>query len=157
MFCLLCALVWTTSMAQESSFQLVVGYGFSAGSQKLGENMTGSGATAVRTGVYGSLGAGFNLSASYRRMFNEHVGLDLGARYLFGNSFETTTTSGSSTSAFTDKFVSFANGFFIDPTFVLAAAAGKLKPYARVGFTIGFITATQENDVTVNLITWLAT
>lgn len=135
---------------QESSFQLSVGYGIGIGTKKLGEDIYTSGGQTTRTGVFGSQGGGINASASFRRMFNPHVGLDIAVGYLFGSSIETAERTSSSTSSLSDRYVSYANSLSLEPTLVLAAEMGNLKPYARIGPSIAFVNMRQENDVVVN-------
>lgn len=138
--------------AQESSIQFGIGYGFSSGSQLLGQDKVVSSGRTTTTGVYGSLGSGFNISASYRRMFSENIGVDLGAIYHMGRSFESIqkTSSASSSTATSESEAVSADGFSLEPSIVLAANVGNFMPYAKAGLTLGWIVIENESVVSVN-------
>ena len=140
------------SRAQESSIQFSVGYGFSSGSQKISEeSVYMSSATAgssTTSGIYGSYGAGTNVSASFTRMFSKHMGLDLSASYLFGKEYIAKNTFTSSSSSSTSTSSASSTGFFLSPTLVLQAGEGKMKPYMKMGFALGFVSLDGSNKST---------
>ena len=137
-FCLI--LGPSTGLAQGLYVTANVGYGLSAGTQRIGYNLDNKGTTPSYEGIYGSYGEGFKFGASAAYMFNKNIGAELGVAYWLGNTFETENKS--ATSSLKDKYS--GSGFVGVPSIVLAVPMGGVSPYARLGLVLGIMTVKQE-------------
>ena len=107
------------------------GYGISTASQSLG--ISGNSDSLER--VKGSLGEGLQAGLVIGTMLNSTVGLELGATWLNGSTFQSTYSSSSSYVKNSSEFS--ANMLRLFPAIRIASANEGTKLYATVGAAIG--------------------
>src|SRR6267154_2762548 len=141
---------------QSSCLKFAIGYGLPAGSQLLGENSSShnifsSGSyTANEKGIYGSLGSGFVVNASYGHMYSKNIGLDISLQYLAGRKYVSNNSStyvdfNNTVTTSSNESSIGAQGLLFSPAVVFSAGDGSIRPYTKIGLVIGSMKfATEE-------------
>jgi opacity protein-like surface antigen len=150
------AVTATSATAQKFYVKLGGGYSFGAGKasniEGLGYDYSYDGTTRTTTEVPFSLGKGVNLDLGVGYMFNEYIGLELGARNLFGlsNEFKDNNSSGGYTDNTTTK-VSYSSLALIPALKVVAPLGETFSLYSRIGISLPLTgKATRETSETDN-------
>ena len=144
--------VSASASAQGFYGSINAGYGFPLGSQQvlgLSNTIYNSNTDYYSDEpVFMSFAEGMYVGASGGYMFNEHVGVDLGVNYLFGNSQQGTYQSSYSDPDFqyngSDVTILSANMLRVTPSLVVRTGMENLNPYARLGVVFGFATVNME-------------
>ncbi len=132
-----------TASAQGVFVTANAGYSLGAATQSIGANITTTGLTESREGVYGSLGEGGKFGVSVGYMFNPNLAIEFGFSYWLGKSFESTNRDPDITSW--DKWS--ASGFVAVPSVVVSTDLKPVNPYARFGLIVGILRPVEEQHV----------
>jgi hypothetical protein len=130
-------------------------YGVPVGTADIGDRYNyiydytgGNASTGSAKAVLGSYGAGPNFSVAVGYKFNQNFMFDLGAQYLIGNKYKTSSYYQYKYSGYTwvdsDFYDTHARGLFVNPSFVFSVGFGKAAPYGRFGVVVGFPRMTQN-------------
>jgi hypothetical protein len=157
-FIFLTMIVMTGSVLAQGFYIRAGGtYGLPAGTADIGDkynyiyDYTGSNnSTGSSKAVLGSYGAGPSFSVAVGYKFNQNFMFDLGAQYLIGNKYKTSSYAQYKYSGYTwvdsDFFDTHARGLFLNPSFVFSAGFGKAAPYGRFGIVAGFPQMTENES-----------
>ena len=125
-------------------FRFKAGYGLAAGGKTfndLGFNLSSANISAG-TNTYSnkkfSLGGGFQMEGALTYWLSPNFGLDLGLNYTQGAAATATINYYEALIDHTDNINFYGNMFSIVPSIVVAGKLGKLNPYMRCGFVLGF-------------------
>ncbi len=127
----------TAQMKKGAYVGVNVGYNAAAGAANVEnfQNTTQTGVTTSETeNIKLSLGKGLNAGINVGYMFNENIGIELGAQYLIGS--KTTATDKSlngdvSTLEMSSKMIQ------LKPSLVIATTMKNVTPYAKLGLLLG--------------------
>ena len=141
---ILVSILFSPALVDAQGFFLRVGGGYA-----LGASGDDSGSQLVirdlgnrETVIFSSLGQGalFGLAVGY--LFNENIGLQVGAEYLAGVSH--TTSSIEATSLLESTSSSKGSQFRLLPAVIVRGGLGSLDPYARIGLCLPLSSTTQN-------------
>lgn len=131
------ALLFTHTANGQVYVNVGIGYGAPALRDLIAVDYEATQSSETYTGVYSSLGMGFQPDLTLGYKFNENVGLELGYGFLLGSKIVSEVNDASSPNVETGEQRIHARMHRLMLGTKVTAADGDFHPYIRVGFALG--------------------